>query len=236
MNTKLKPQLKQFVSLFYLFVLTTIYASAASVFTDDFNRPDTGPQSHYLGETTIGTDYFIPMGFWQLRQGILQRDIDEGNSILYLRKPVIGEHGFEWSADVFIGGYSDDSRDESLRTAGLVFHLEDRRNYYEVRFRTNRNSDAVLQFVRVADGRSTTLASQFASNTVINRATFYRLTIRSETGSPNTFHYRLATLSGETLLENTVSDDQLSGGHVGFRGTGDIVARFDNARLEVFGN
>lgn len=234
MNTKLIPQLKLLSGLLSSFVLMTMHASDGGVFTDDFNRPDTGPQSHYLGETTIGPDYFIPMGFWQLRQGILQRDIDEGNSILYLRRPVIGEYGFEWSADVFIGGYSDDSRDESLRTAGLVFHFEDRRNYYEVRFRTNRNSDAVLQFVRVADGRSTTLASQFAPNAVIDRATFYRMTIRSEAGSPNTFHYRLATLSGEALLENTLTDDQLSGGHVGFRGTGDIVARFDNARLEVF--
>lgn len=217
-------------------LLASAAPARAATVQDDFKRPDTEAMSEHSPVNQIGLQYTVASGYWRISRGVLQREAETSSGILLLNGiRVESANGFDFSADAFVGGYADDSKTDTLRGTGLVFHYQDLRNYYEVRFRTNRNSDAVFQFVRVLDGQSATLASQFAPNTKINRAVYYTLRVRTDPDREDVFVYSISTREGEEILRHEVADRTFTAGLVGFRGTGDIVSRFDRFSLTATG-
>lgn len=199
-------------------------------FTDNFNRANTASQTSASVPNAIGDDYTITQGSWRISNNILEAEFGGGR----MYQDAVGTlntngYSFTLTADVFSGGYDDDSTE--LRAHGLLFNFQDDTNWYALRFRTNRNSDAIVQLQRRDSSGLTTL--QTVTTPDLDRFVYYTVNISSSETTAGLFNWSIA--DGSTVVvSDSFTDTTHTDGYSGFWSVGDdVVTRYDNYSVTV---
>ena len=195
-----------------------------TLLTDDFNRADTTYSSDgsLLGSgwNTSGDTNHL----WRINSNEMQADVIGANdpAILYNTDLTL-DTNFTYSADVRLQG----------AYGGVVFHYQDKDNYYAARI---RSYGGVYQILRVVDGGVHTVINKSDGNFSGNQ--FYTFTVTSD----NAYNFTLEiTKQGESTVLNptTTGTDAASaftGGYAGLycgSNSASPDTRFDNFNVQT---
>ncbi len=165
-------------------------ASAALVFTDDFNRANTPAQNGDLG-----SDYDITGSiFLNSNHAITQTSA--ASYALY--------NGFDISQSISLS--LDIYSQSNSRYAGLIFNYDDASNYYLLRASFNDTSSTAWQFIKLVNGSQTVVTSGTIALGNMPLNTWRTLKVES-TGIAGQYSFSLTNVGGTTTYASSLLSD-----------------------------
>lgn len=175
-------------------------ASAVLVFTDDFNRANTGSPNGGLG-----SNYDLTGDIFLNSNHALTQTASASNALY---------NGFDLSQSISLS--LDIYSQSDSRYAGLIFNYADSSNYYLLRASFNASSSTAWQFIKYVNGVQTVVSSGSISAGNMPLNTWRTLQLAS-TGTTGQYSFSLTDVSGtNTYASSLLSDNSLAiGGQAG---------------------
>jgi len=177
-------------------------ATAALVFTDNFNRPDTAGPNGGLGSNWDNTGNIF------LNSNVAKTQTT-GQSLAFY-------NGFDLSQTISLS--VDIYSQSNGRYGGLVFNAQDSLNYYVFRasYSDSTTNTTAWQFLKYVNGVSTTLSSGSIATASMPLTTWR--TFQLSGGTNGTYNFSITNLGGSTTYASGILTDSTFGvsGEAGF--------------------
>lgn len=188
--------------LFFLLAFAAHSASAALVFTDNFNRANTDPPNGGLGSN------WDIKGSIFLNSNVAKTQTSGESFALY--------NGFDLSQNISLS--VDIYSQSNGRYGGLVFNAQDSSNYYVFRalFSDSTTDPTAWQFLKVVNGVSSLLSSGSIAVTNMPLTTWRSFSLSG--GENGNYTFSITNLGGTITYASAVLSDSTFGvsGQAGF--------------------